>query len=240
MSYLYVGHLRRGGDLRHLKLMTRDTHAGRQRKKKCDEQTPVCGGCRFTDRSCQWPASTDLRDRRFTDHERSRHRRPHSGVSLHLDVRNDLSDPPLDSRPPWWTSNLLARDMEVVISQHFIDQSYGLIMLPNSHIGFYHGWLAEIQELIPSCEAMYYSMLACAASHLHLKDSCATMQQLALMYYSKALEKLSRLLAINSNLENHNGLLSSVILLNIHGVSASAVCVYCLHPCISLNLRSLC
>lgn len=67
-------------------------------------------------------------------------------------------------------------------------------------------------------KSLHYSVLANGASHLHFIDSSNQMQELALTYYSNALRNLSDLLARSSRLENHNGLLMSVMLLYLHGV----------------------
>ncbi|KAF7563531.1 hypothetical protein G7046_g570 [Stylonectria norvegica] len=85
------------------------------------------------------------------------------------------------------------------------------------HHGFYDGWLEELRNLTAHDKSVYYSVLACAASHLYCIDESSHMQELALGYYSKALRSLSRLLARNSQLENDNGLLISVMLLYLNG-----------------------
>ncbi|KIW69228.1 hypothetical protein PV04_05117, partial [Phialophora macrospora] len=62
------------------------------------------------------------------------------------------------------------------------------------------------------------SVLACAASHLHFVDASPQMQELSLTYYSQAIRSLSEVLAsASSHLENHNGLLMSIMLLYLHG-----------------------
>lgn len=68
-------------------------------------------------------------------------------------------------------------------------------------------------------KCLYYSVLACAASHIHLIDMSSPMQELALTYYSKAVQELSQLLTTTPRLESHNGVLMTVMLLYIHGVS---------------------
>lgn len=128
-------------------------------------------------------------------------------------------------RPAFLSSELamahgvMARDLEIVISNHFVDRYYGLLILPRCHPGFHSGWLAKILDLMASYKFVYYSVLTCAASHIHLIDTSARMQELALIYYSSAITKLSQLLTAPSQLEYHNGLLISIMLLYIHGVS---------------------
>ncbi|CAI4215975.1 unnamed protein product [Parascedosporium putredinis] len=113
---------------------------------------------------------------------------------------------------------VISRDLEMVISRHFIERYYGLLLLPNGHPGFYNGWITEIQELMTRHKSLYYSLLANAASHIHFIDTSSTMQELALTYYSHSLKDLSRLLATSAHeLQNHNGILMSVMLLYLHG-----------------------
>jgi hypothetical protein len=70
-------------------------------------------------------------------------------------------------------------------------------------------------------KSLYYSVLALAASHIYLIDGSWCMHDLTLRYYSNALTELAQLVANVSEFENHNGLLMSVMLLYIHGVSWS-------------------
>jgi hypothetical protein len=111
------------------------------------------------------------------------------------------------------------RDLELIITRHFIDRFYGLILLPRCHRAFHIGWLTEILDVMESHKFLYYSVLACAASHLYLVDGSTRMQDLGLTYYSSAITKLSTFLNTISRLENHDGLLMSVMLFTIHGVS---------------------
>lgn len=111
----------------------------------------------------------------------------------------------------------LSRDLELVISRHFIERYYGLLLLPNCHPDFYDGWITEIQGLMVQHKSLHYSVLANGASHLHLLDENNNMQELALNYYSSAIKDLSKLLAQEERLENHNGLLMSIMLLYLHG-----------------------
>lgn len=180
----------------------------RRRKKKCDEVTPICGGCRNGNRACRWPSQQDLLDHRFSSYPRPRR---DSLLVRHGAVRAGLPTAVQLTK----VSNLA---IEGILSRHFVEQYYSLVLLPGCHSGFSTGWLAEIIMLMPSCEALYCAVLACAASHLHLVDSCAQMQDLALTYYSATLAKLSRLLADTPYSESHDGILTSMIWLNIHGV----------------------
>lgn len=125
----------------------------------------------------------------------------------------------LHSLEPVMAHRAMAHVLEPIICRHFVDTYYGLIILPGCHSGFYHGWLTEILRLMASHKSLYYSVLACATSHLHSIDECVQMRELALTYYSRAITKLSQLLAAPSQPETNDGLLTSIILLYIHGVS---------------------
>lgn len=116
------------------------------------------------------------------------------------------------------SQRILRRDLESVISRHFAEKYYNLIILPSCNPDFYYGWMNEIQELVVQHRSLQYSVLACAASHLHFVDTSSQMQELALTYYSQAIRGLSEMLASASQIEDHNGILMSVILLYLHGV----------------------
>ena len=200
--------------------------SGRRRHKKCDEKVPECGYCARAGRECTWPSSADLLDRRFASHERSRHQIKKAS-SKHLATRSVAGgglplSVPLELRlltEAGAAHGVISRDLEMVISRHFIERYYGLLLLPNGHPGFYNGWIIEIQELMTRHKSLYYSLLANAASHIHFIDTSSTMQELALTYYSNSLKDLSRLLeTAGHELQNHNGILMSVMLLYLHGV----------------------
>jgi hypothetical protein len=117
----------------------------------------------------------------------------------------------------------MTTELERILARHFVDRYYGLILLPNCHRDFYEGWINEILGLMTKHRALHYSVLACSASHVHFIDMSTPMQERALTYYSGALSGLSTLLAGESEgkLEYNNGLLMSVMMLYIHGVSGN-------------------
>ncbi|KAM0426558.1 hypothetical protein ACHAPT_008250 [Fusarium lateritium] len=207
----------------------------RQRRKKCDEKSPVCGNCVTVGRECQWPSLQDMIDRRHISHDRSRHREspvksprqqsPKQGglAPVRAESPVDLYSPPHPNVSVCFHSevaishSVISRDLETCLSHHFTDKYYSLLLLPSSHPGFHDGWLAEIKQLMVNHKSLYYSVLALAASHIYLIDGSWCMHDLTLTYYSNALSELAKLLANVAEFENHNGLLMSVMLLYIHG-----------------------
>lgn len=215
---------------------THSLGVGRSRRKKCDEISPVCGLCDLSKRQCRWPTTADLVDRRYTSHHDSRHSFTHQSntpTGSSLSRRNETQMEVVHSKWPHAVTlkicllsestahQGLSRDIEIAISRHFIEKYYGLLLLPNCHPDFYDGWITEIQYLMINHESLRYSVLANGASHLHFIKSSKPMQELALTYYSNALKDLSSLLARPFELENHNGLLMSTMLLYLHGVGPS-------------------
>lgn len=117
------------------------------------------------------------------------------------------------------THGVLSQKIQHVLSRHFVQQYFSLLILPRCHPGFHDGWLTDIQHLMTTHKCLYFSVLACAASHVHFIDASTPCQALALTYYTNATRELSSLLKSASSLENHNGCLMSIILLYLHGVS---------------------
>jgi hypothetical protein len=202
---------------------------GRSRRKKCDEKAPVCGLCSLSNRDCRWPTSEDRLDRRYASHRQSRHSIK-STPSPSTDDDEDVTEtdilliqwPRAAAGKISLPSESIARcdmslNLEIAISQHFVDKYHDFLLLPNCHPCFFDGWITEIQHLMAEDKSLRYSVLANGASHLYLTDENTNMQQLALTYYSKAIRELSKLLSTERQLENHNGLLVSVILLYLHG-----------------------
>ncbi|RSL60492.1 hypothetical protein CEP54_006735 [Fusarium duplospermum] len=207
----------------------------RQRRKKCDENSPVCGNCASVARECQWPSSKDMIDRRHISHDRSRYRESRS-KSPHQQSPKQLGLEPVRAESPGSpcssvhsdvsvcfhsevaiSHSIISRDLETCLSHHFANKYYSLLLLPSSHPGFHDGWLAEIKQLMVNHKSLYYSVLALAASHIYLIDGSWCMHDLTLRYYSYALTELAQLVANVAEFENHNGLLMSVMLLYIHG-----------------------
>lgn len=115
------------------------------------------------------------------------------------------------------TQEVMTRDLERDFSRYFFNNYYSLLILPGCHPDFYYGWLGEILAFMLPHESLYYAVIACAASHIQSIKTCVRMQEIALTYYSTAITKLSRILATSSQLQDHDGLLVSIMLLYIHG-----------------------
>ncbi|KAH7021478.1 uncharacterized protein B0I36DRAFT_32328 [Microdochium trichocladiopsis] len=189
----------------------------RQRKKKCDETTPVCGECIRNRRSCQWPGSRELVDRRFAVHEASRYwaasaELGHAKTSPLVSISTLLAESGA-------AHALTSREMPVVLARHFLDRYFDLILLPTCHRSFRDDWLVGIKQLMHTHECLFYSVLACSASHIYLLDNNTPTQSLALRYYTKATGALSARLKGSPHPEDDDGLLMSVMLLYLHGVS---------------------
>ena len=132
----------------------------------------------------------------------------------------------------------ISSNLELRISHHFANKYFSLLILPSCHPEFHDGWLAEIQKLMTTHKSLYYSVLANAASHMYLVDGAWRLQNLALTYYADAVSELSKLLDRVPQLENHNGLLMSVMMLYLHGVGFCILHSYWLCSYHSVNLPS--
>lgn len=118
-------------------------------------------------------------------------------------------------------NQIVRRDIEPLFSANFFDKYFDMIVLPNCHPQFYHGWIDEIKELMAHNPSLYYSMLACSATQVHAYSGTAQLLGLALEYYGQGMRHVSRLLEVDS-VANHNGLLMSIILLYLHGCLGQA------------------
>ncbi|KAJ9611173.1 hypothetical protein H2200_004356 [Cladophialophora chaetospira] len=201
----------------------------KNRRKKCDEARPACQRCKYSGYLCQWPTTEELIDRRYTSHPARRKSNSPSPSQVSIGSNETQLVTSKQQRSAFWIDatvsrpsesaahQLLVHDLESVIARHFIDRYYGLLLLPSCHPQYYNGWINEIQELMVQHKPLRHSVLACAASHLHFVDESPQMQELSLTYYSQAIRGLSDMLAKISQLENHNGLLMSIMLLYLHG-----------------------
>ncbi|KAI1055440.1 hypothetical protein LB506_011442 [Fusarium annulatum] len=217
----------------------------RQRRKKCDEKTPICDLCRSSGRKCIWPSASDLLDRRYSHHSDSRHQDrslkeqlsepDDDGLSLIPSCSNQpLQHAPSPSSPSTiyeidsvcpldllsqaaTVHRVLSNHLELRVSDHFSDKYFSLLLLPDCYRGFHDGWLTEIKQLMVTHKSLYYSVLACAASHIFLTDSVWEMHPLALSYYAEGVKELQLLLGKVAQYENHDALLMSVMLLYLHG-----------------------
>ncbi|KAH7263795.1 hypothetical protein BKA59DRAFT_466716 [Fusarium tricinctum] len=217
----------------------------RQRRKKCDEKSPICDLCNSSGRECIWPSADDMLDRRNAHHCASRHQirrakdKPQqlendtndcsilalNNITVQRAVpsdrqRREATDSicPMDlSLQAGLTHSVSTNHLELCISQHFSGKYFPLLLLPDCYRGFHDGWLTEIQQLMLAHKSLYYSVLACAASHMFLGDSVWEMHYIALSYYSQGVNELSVLLRNVSEYENHDALLMSVMLLYLYG-----------------------
>ncbi|KAM5371429.1 hypothetical protein ACJA88_009416 [Fusarium oxysporum] len=218
----------------------------RQRRKKCDEKSPICDLCRSSGRRCIWPSPSDLLDRRYSHHCDSRHQDRSLKEQLQQhedDIGNSLipssSNHPVQSAISSYSSStiyetnsvcpldllsqaatvhrVLSNHLELRVSDHFSDKYFSLLLLPDCYRGFHDGWLTEIKQLMVTHKSLYYSVLACAASHIFLTDSVWEMHPIALSYYAEGVKELQLLLGKVSQYENHDALLMSVMLLYLHG-----------------------
>lgn len=114
-----------------------------------------------------------------------------------------------------------AHTLESILLRYFVEKYYDMLLLPECPSDFYLGWINQIQAKLacPEYTCMHHSLLANAAANLHFVDAKPRMQVVALTYYSHALGGLSKLLAQGGTSEADDGLLMSVMLLYLHGVS---------------------
>ncbi|KAH8731971.1 hypothetical protein GQ44DRAFT_270319 [Phaeosphaeriaceae sp. PMI808] len=178
----------------------------RGRRKKCDEQTPVCSRCASSGRACEWPSLGQMVDRRYATHPNSRY-------------GSNTTAPPICYQSENTFQEKQSRDLEVIMSRHFIDKFFAVIVLPESHSAFVSDWITKIQSLWTNSSSVRFAVLANASSHLHNYDANTRMQSLALNYYSKSVKGLSDVLvkSKNQHFVNSEGFLISIILLYVHG-----------------------
>lgn len=195
----------------------------RKRRKKCDEQRPKCGGCAASQRACTWPTIDLLVDRR---------NRPRHALPLRSDAgRNNVEQAsgatclattgsPLLGAGSEIVLRTLGPDLEVAIARHFVDEYYPRLISLDCDQQFRLEWLRSIQESMPHCAGLRYSVLANAASHLFLAGQSSRMQDLALHYYTRSLRGLSTAISRSDTNEwkcGKNDILTSMIFLYLHG-----------------------
>lgn len=203
--------------------MTERHDPGRRRKKKCDEGRPICRRCAVLGWQCEWPTSEELVDRRHG--QVRRHETKSTGstpVENVTEEQRSFEGGQLCLMSESIAQDALFQDIKPLVSKHFVDKYYGLILLPDCQPKFYWGLFHELQHFVRECRSLQYTVLANSASHIYSIIDSAQMQELALTYHSQALRSLHELLDTDSQLENHNGLLISVMLLYTLGVSPSS------------------
>lgn len=116
------------------------------------------------------------------------------------------------------STQLVHRDTEVLLADHFASTYYDTIMLPDCHADFYVGWTRSIQQIMKDHHALYYAVLSCSASQFHSLTQVPQMHDLALDYYSRSMKKVGQLLDRKS-VAMDDVLLNSIIFLYLNGVS---------------------
>lgn len=195
----------------------------RKRKKKCDELRPNCTCCVASQRVCTWPTKDLLVDRR----NRARYASPSKvDAARHVVKQANAATCVVPSRSPLLVkgydiaSRTLGADLEVAIARHFVDHFYPHLISLDCDQQFRLEWLHRIQESMPHCAGLRYSVLANAASHLFLAGESSRIQDLALHYYTRSLRGLSTAISRCDNNEwksGKNDILTSMIFLYPHG-----------------------
>ena len=105
-----------------------------------------------------------------------------------------------------------------MVSANFFDKYFDMIILPDCHPQFYHGWLSSLRSLSLQHPSLYYSILACSASQVYVLKQVQPFRQLTLEYYDRSIKGVSQLLSTSGEaVATNNALLMSIILLYIHG-----------------------
>ena len=142
--------------------------------------------------------------------------------------RSDSASPSAGGSPSIQSEALsqkfLHLELEPVISRHFIDSYYELIINPESHLDFYDDWINDLQAVMSKSKALRYSMLANSAAHLSTVNGSSSMNDLALSYYSHSMSALVEAIDKKPESQDPNAVLMSVMLLYLHGVSETARC----------------
>ncbi|CAG9975556.1 unnamed protein product [Clonostachys byssicola] len=208
----------------------------RRRRKKCDEKLPICVNCISSHRHCQWPTFADLYDRRYASHSESRYRdnlsKPQESSSdhdgLHEECRSCRSshgqhnpfllDAGVSSSAV--AQRVLSQELDCHISRHFVKKFYSLLLLPYCHTQYHDGWLSELRQAMDTHKSLYYSILACAASHMSIIDASSNMKYIALAYYTNSVRELASLLSTISQDVKNDGLLMTIMMLSLHGLAS--------------------
>ncbi|KIV98921.1 uncharacterized protein PV09_09363 [Verruconis gallopava] len=108
-------------------------------------------------------------------------------------------------------------DLEPYVWNHFEEKYYALLLNLESSPVFYNDWIEKIQKMAKDCKALYFAVLANAASHISAMDDSSGMQQLAIRYYSISLENLARSITAAGKSQGYDTVLMVVIFLYLHG-----------------------
>lgn len=113
---------------------------------------------------------------------------------------------------------VMLRDVEPAIVQHFVRRYFALIINPESHQLFYRDWMTIIQQALSCHGGVRYSVLSNAASNIFFRDGSASMQDLALKYYSRSMSSTREVVAVVKDTPEHlRTTLTSIIFLYLHG-----------------------
>jgi hypothetical protein len=195
----------------------------RQRRKKCDERRPKCACCVTSKRACTWPTIDLLVDRR----NRPRNTLPPKNDKSRHNVKQTNSTMCLiPTKPPVLVAGndvllrTLGTDLEIAMARHFVDEFYPHLISIDCDQQFRLEWLSSIQDSMPHCVGLRYSVLANAASHLSLAGQSSRMQDLALHYCTRSLRGLGRAISQFDTSQGNcgtNDILTSMIFLYLHG-----------------------
>jgi hypothetical protein len=123
-------------------------------------------------------------------------------------------------RSDLFNSTTFQSDLEVDCFRHFVNGFLPLLLLSTSHPGFQSELVPEIVEMLLGFDGLRNAVLACGASHMHLRSGNSQMNEAGIRYYARAVSGINRTLTrIDWSRDDFNdALLQAIILLYIHGV----------------------
>lgn len=210
-----------------------NTTTGRKRKTKCGEEKPICCNCASSNRRCDWPSAADLRDRRhLTRRQRAglsvpyadadspssstpAHTKGQEGVEVVAEKFDLILAPSLGSMAP-----AIRSQVELDLVYHFLNKFFSLLVLPTWNTSHFLEYQFQLVNMMMHHDNVKYAVLASCAANKYILSNHRRYQNLALIYYSKAVKGVSdAVLQLHSqNRAPDDSLLATVVYLYLHDV----------------------
>ncbi|EWG45885.1 hypothetical protein FVEG_15880 [Fusarium verticillioides 7600] len=170
----------------------------RHRRVKCDEAKPSCRNCSRFGRSCSWPSTSDMADKR--------HRRRRATPSS-LPSASERTSPPkptdetshemvpiLNNRAPLTTINypLCETEIEFELVHHFYSFHFNSLTLPTKDKSYFFQCQSDLMDMMSHNKTVKYAILANCASNKHTLMNNDRYRLIALRYYTEAMRGLNQ------------------------------------------------
>ncbi|KAF5983215.1 general amidase [Fusarium coicis] len=168
------------------------------RRVKCDEAKPSCRNCSRFGRSCSWPSTSDMADKRHRRRRATPSSSPSASESTSPPEPTDETShemvPIMNNRAPLTTINhpLCETEIEFELVHHFYSFHFNSLTLPTKDKSYFFQCQSDLMDMMSHNKTVKYAILANCASNKHALMNNDRYRFIALSYCTEAMRGLNQ------------------------------------------------